>query len=351
MRVTIRNLTKQFGDTAALRNISLEIQSRELFFLLGPSGCGKTTLLRLLAGFYQPDGGELRFGDQPMQGVPPHRRNTGMVFQNYALWPHLTVAENVAYGLEARAVNAGERKTRVAEALRLVQMEAYARRSPNQLSGGQQQRVALARALVIQPDVLLLDEPLANLDTKLRLEMRDEIRRLHERLQITTVYVTHDQQEALSLAGRLAVLRDGRVEQVGEPRAVYRAPANRFVADFLGECNWLTAQVQSITGGELALTTEFGVFRTPAKTDVTAGAKVWLGFRPATVETGASDFNSLQTRITQVTYLGDTEQYTLELAPGHTIKAGAQNPREIRRAGASLAVHVRPDNLLVLPAD
>ena len=349
MRVTIRNLTKQFGDTTALRDISLEIQSRELFFLLGPSGCGKTTLLRLLAGFYQPDAGELFFGDQPMQGVPPHRRNTGMVFQNYALWPHLTVAENVAYGLEARAVNAAETKTRVAEALRLVRMEDYARRSPNQLSGGQQQRVALARALVIQPDVLLLDEPLANLDAKLRLEMRDEIRRLHERTRITTIYVTHDQQEALSLADRLAVLRDGRLEQVGEPRAVYRAPASRFVADFVGESNWLTARVQSVTADELTLTTEFGIFRAARQAGVIAGASVLLGFRPAAVEPGAGEFNTLQTTITQVNYLGDTEQYTLELAPGRTIKAGGQNPREIRRTGAALAVHVRPENLLVLP--
>src|SRR6185503_9212205 len=166
--VSIRNLTKKFGDTVALKNISLEVQSQELFFLLGLLGCGKTTLLRLIAGFYQPDGGELAFGDKSMAGVPPHRRNTGMVFQNYALWPHMTVAQNVAYGLEVRSVPAEEKKRRVGEALDIVQMQPYAQRLPNQLSGGQQQRVALARALVIRPDVLLLDEPLSNLDTRLR---------------------------------------------------------------------------------------------------------------------------------------------------------------------------------------
>src|SRR5712691_3621321 len=251
MRVSIQNLTKRFGATTALKGVSLEIDSQELFFLLGPSGCGKTTLLRLIAGFYQPDGGELFLGDKSMNGVPPHRRNTGMVFQNYALWPHLTVAENVAYGLDVRAVGAPEKQQRVAEALAIVRMEKYAERAPNQLSGGQQQRVALARALVIRPDVLLLDEPLSNLDAKLRLEMREEIRRIHARTQITTIYVTHDQKEALSLANRMAVLREGAIEQVGDPRTVYRAPANRFVADFIGETNWLKAEIISASGVEL----------------------------------------------------------------------------------------------------
>src|SRR5947208_1766376 len=246
MRVSIRNLTKRFGSTAVLKDVSLEIGSQELFFLLGPSGCGKTTLLRLIAGFYQPDGGEVLFGDKPMNDVPPHRRNTGMVFQNYALWPHLTVAENVVYGLEVRSLPASEKKARLAEALSIVQMEKYADHTPNQLSGGQQQRVALARALVIRPDLLLLDEPLSNLDARLRLEMREEIRRIHSQTKITTIYVTHDQKEALSLADRMAVMRDGVIEQLGDPRTVYRAPANRFVADFIGETNWLPSQVDSV---------------------------------------------------------------------------------------------------------
>src|SRR3989475_2430393 len=258
MRVSIRNLIKRFGKTAVLQDISLEIGSQELFFLLGPSGCGKTTLLRLIAGFYQPDGGEVLFGDKPMNDVPPHRRNTGMVFQNYALWPHLTVAQNVVYGLEVRSLSAAEKKTRVAEALAIVQMERYAEHAPNQLSGGQQQRVALARALVIRPDLLLLDEPLSNLDAKLRLEMREEIRRIHAQTKITTLYVTHDQKEALSLADRMAVMRNGVVEQIGEPRAVYRGPVNRFVADFIGETNWLAAEVLGCADGGVRLKTDFG---------------------------------------------------------------------------------------------
>src|SRR5881275_1393660 len=178
MRVSIQNLTKRFGATTALKSVWLEIGSQELFFLLGPSGCGKTTLLRLVAGFYQPDDGRLFFGEKPMNGVPPHQRNTGMVFQNYALWPHMTVAENVVYGLDVRGAGAAEKKQRVAEALAIVRMDKFAHRAPNQLSGGQQQRVALARALIVHPDVLLLDEPLSNLDARLRLDMRTEIRRI-----------------------------------------------------------------------------------------------------------------------------------------------------------------------------
>jgi iron(III) transport system ATP-binding protein len=349
MRVTIRNLTKRFGNTAALRNVSLEIQAHELFFLLGPSGCGKTTLLRILAGFYQPDEGGLAFGDRSMNGVAPHRRRTGMVFQNYALWPHMTVAENVAYGLEVRSLRADEIKRRVTDALAIVQMERFGDRTPNQLSGGQQQRIALARALVIEPDVLLLDEPLSNLDAKLRLEMREEIRRIHQQTRITTIYVTHDQKEALSLADRIAVLRDGIVEQVGDPRTVYRHPANRFVADFIGETNWLTATVKSLSDGQLALDTEAGLIWAPAGADVGIGASVWLGFRPEAVQIGPSEINGFETTISHVSYLGEIEQYVLQIAGDRALKAIEQNPLEIRRPGEKLAVHVRPQDLLVLP--
>jgi iron(III) transport system ATP-binding protein len=348
MRVVIKNLTKKFGDGFALKDITLEIQSRELFFLLGPSGCGKTTLLRTIAGFYQPDSGELLFGDKPMRGVPPHQRNAGMVFQNYALWPHMTVAENVAYGLDVRSTEPAEKQRRVAEALAIVQMEAFSDRKPNQLSGGQQQRVALARALVIKPDVLLLDEPLSNLDARLRLEMREEIRRIHGQTQITTVYVTHDQKEALSMADRMAVLRDGVIEQMGDPRAIYRAPANRFVADFIGETNWFPAEVTSAGPEGLVLKTGVGEFRSGSDVRAASGDKVWLGFRPEAVVIGANPVNCFQTTIRQVSYLGEIEQYHLEAAAGQVIKAFEQNPLEIRRSGAPLAVHVRPDDLLVL---
>ena len=348
MRVSIRDLTKRFGDGWALRQVSLEIESQELFFLLGPSGCGKTTLLRLLAGFYQPDGGEIFFGDRPMSGVAPHQRNTGMVFQNYALWPHMTVAENVAYGLETRRVDAAGKKARVAEALATVRMEEYAQRSPTQLSGGQQQRVALARALVVRPDVLLLDEPLSNLDARLRLEMREEIRRIHAETRITTIYVTHDQKEALSLAGRMSVLRLGRIEQTGDPRTVYRSPANRFVADFIGETNWLEARVLESSPAGLKLQTSEGVLEAPARPELAPGAPVQAGFRPEAVEIGEGRVNAMETRIQHVSYLGEIEQYRLELPGGVVVKAFEQNPREIRKEGAPLRVHVRPENMMVL---
>ncbi len=358
MRVIIRNLTKRFGTTPALRDVSLEIASQELFFLLGPSGCGKTTLLRLIAGFYQPDEGSLVFGDKPMSGVPPHQRNTGMVFQNYALWPHMTVTQNVAYGLEVRSVSDTERRQRVGEALEIVQMSPYADRTPNQLSGGQQQRVALARALVIRPDVLLLDEPLSNLDAQLRLEMREEIRRIHNQTRLTTIYVTHDQKEALSLASRLAVLRDGVIEQIGTPRGVYRSPANRFVADFIGESNWLPATVVRVDATEIRVDTAFGPFRSQPDHDATSqpnarafapGQPVQLGFRPEAVQIGAGPENNLTSLIRSVSYLGEIEQYRLELAPEVEIKAFEQNPIELRAIGGSLPLHVRPRDCLVLP--
>jgi len=348
MRVSIQNVAKKFGDTAVLKEISLEVHDQELFFLLGPSGCGKTTLLRIIAGFYPPDGGRLFFGDKPMERVPPHQRNTGMVFQNYALWPHMTVAENVVYGLDVRGVSAVEKKKRVAEALAIVQMEKFALRAPNQLSGGQQQRVALARALVIRPDVLLLDEPLSNLDAKLRLEMREEIRRIHAQTRITTIYVTHDQKEALSLADRMAVMRDGAIEQLGDPRAIYRSPSNRFVADFIGETNWLSGEVQRRSGDEWVVKTDFGEFHAPTDARLSVNQRVWMGFRPEAVEMGAGSHNSLATTIAHVSYLGEIEQYELRLSPSATIKAVEQNPQTIRRVGQPLAVHVSPHNLLFI---
>lgn len=347
MQISIRNLTKTFGTTTVLNQVSLDIGSRELFFLLGPSGCGKTTLLRLIAGFYQPDGGQLLFGDTLMNTVPPHERNTGMVFQNYALWPHMTVFQNVAYGLEVRKVPAAELKRRVTEALASVRMEKFADRAPNQLSGGQQQRVALARALVIRPDVLLLDEPLSNLDARLRLEMRDEIRRIHSETRITTVYVTHDQKESLSLAGRMAVMRDGVIEQLADPRTVYRSPANRFVADFIGETNWVEGEAD-VSGENLRIRTPLGEFTATARHGFKGGAKVWLGFRPEAVRLETSAVNSFSTVIRQVIYLGEIEEYVLE-AGGVRFKAFEQNPETLRAEESSLTVSIRPADLLVLP--
>jgi iron(III) transport system ATP-binding protein len=260
------------------------------------------------------------------------------------------VAENVAYGLDVRAVGQNEKNARVAEALSVVQMEKYSGRTPNQLSGGQQQRVALARALVINPDVLLLDEPLSNLDARLRLEMREEIRRIHARTKITTIYVTHDQKESLSMADRIAVMREGVIEQIGDPRTVYRSPSNRFVADFIGETNWLNGEVLGSNGAEVSVETQFGRFNARSA-KLASGRKVLLGFRPEAVEIGDHQTNALPTTIDHVSYLGDVEQYELRLSPEVTIKSFEQNPLEIRRQGEPLRVHIRPQNLIVLPAD
>jgi iron(III) transport system ATP-binding protein len=348
MHLSLRKVSKHFGAAPVLRDISLEVADRELFFLLGPSGCGKTTLLRLIAGFYEPDAGELFFGNRRMNGVPPHRRNAGMVFQNYALWPHLSVAENVGYGLEVRGIRGQERDRLVREALAVVQVESLAERPPNQLSGGQQQRVALARALVIKPDVLLLDEPLSNLDARLRLELREEIRRIHEQTRITTVYVTHDQKESLSLADRIAVLRAGSVEQVGEPRTLYRAPVSRFVADFLGETNWLAGTLQEVRDGNARVQTATGTWLATAPLNLTAGDAVWLGFRPESVALGAAPCNGFTARVEHVTYLGEIEQYLLALPRETSIKAVELNPLKVRQPGTEMAVHVQPDNLFIL---
>jgi len=279
MNVTLRNLTKRFDTTPVVKGVSLDVADGELFFLLGPSGCGKTTLLRLLAGFYRPDEGDILFGERAMNDVPPNRRNTGMVFQNYALWPHLSVFENVAYGLDVRNITGTERARQVGEALGIVQMTDYAKRSPAQLSGGQQQRVALARALVIRPDVLLLDEPLSNLDAKLRLEMREEIRRIHHQTRLTTIYVTHDQQEALALADRIALMRDGGIEQVGTPLELYRSPRSAFVSEFLGAAHFIEGTVVAVLDSQrVRITTPIGELECAATAQL--GQRVTCAVRP-----------------------------------------------------------------------
>lgn len=349
MRLELRHVSKRFGNVTVLKDVTFEVAEREFFFLLGPSGCGKTTLLRLIAGFYQPDEGDLWFGQSRMNGVEPHRRNTGMVFQNYALWPHLTVARNVSYGLDVRSVSRNEKRDRIAEALRMVRMEAYADRMPNQLSGGQQQRVALARALVIRPDILLLDEPLSNLDARLRLEMRDEIRRIHDETRITTLYVTHDQKEALSMADRMAVLRDGVLEQIGPPREVYRRPSSRFVADFIGEVNWLPGTVRTSSPRLTEISLQGGeVLHAHSSETLPQGSPVTVGFRPESVRFGSSPENVLSAKIENVTYLGEVEQYTLSLETGARVKALEQDPALTRAVGETIHFHIHPASLFVM---
>lgn len=333
--IRLESLGKDYGSTTAVEAVDLEIESGHLFFLLGPSGCGKTTLLRMIAGFIDPTRGRIAFGGRDVTHVAPNRRNAGMVFQSYALWPHLSVMENVAFGLRVRRVGSTERQARVMKALELVRMEQYAERKPNQLSGGQQQRVALARALVIEPTVLLLDEPLSNLDAKLRLEMRSEIRRICTDLRITTVYVTHDQKEALSMADDVAVLRDGRVVQRGTPDDLYRRPQSRFVADFLGEANFIAGTVATVGENTAAITTSAGMLRSDAvpATPLTVGQDVTISVRPeavrltATTEPTPPGMNRLACSIRSRMYLGETAQYVVDVAAGLSMKALELNPR------------------------
>ena len=347
--ITIRNVTKRFGQTVAVDNVSLEINAGELFFLLGPSGCGKTTILRMIAGFGNPDTGEILFDDRVINDVPAHRRNTGLVFQSYALWPHMTVAANVAYGLEERRIPKVERQQRVGEALRTVHMEQYAERMPNQLSGGQQQRVALARALVIEPDVVLLDEPLSNLDARLRLDMRHEIRRIHDETGITMVYVTHDQKESLSMADRIAVMSMGRLEQTGDPRFIYRRPVNRFVADFIGETNMLTGTLASTDDGHGRVDTPLGQFcASLGTTPLQVGDAVACMVRPEALRLGSHQDNSLTANVLHSTYLGELEELLLE-AGGQQIRLVAVNPEAAPTRGSEVTVHFRPQDAVILP--
>ncbi len=329
--IAFENVVKRFGSVTAVDDVSLAIRSGELFFLLGPSGCGKTTLLRCVAGFGRPDSGRIRFGDRDITEIPPHQRNTAMVFQNYALWPHMTVRDNVAFGLRVRKVSRSERRRRADEALDRVQMSAYAHRKPNELSGGQQQRVALARALVIEPQCLLLDEPLSNLDAKLRLEMRGEIRRICKQAGLTAIYVTHDQKEALSIADRIALMKDGRVVQIGKPHELYVKPANRFVADFLGETNFVEGTLVGSGADGTEVHTALGVVRSAGAPDsLTVGRNVVLSIRPESIHIGSepsSKMNVFEGKLGQTVYLGEVAQHELIMDGGIVFKATELNPR------------------------
>jgi iron(III) transport system ATP-binding protein len=398
--ISIRDLVKAFpsptGPTNAVDHVFLDIEPGELFFLLGPSGCGKTTLLRMVAGFIDPDAGRILFApgvptgavrsgvvDRPAGEVStapplpfrdvthlaPNKRNTGMVFQSYALWPHMTVEQNVAFGLGVRHVEKAERARRVGEALELVHMTPLAKRRPNQLSGGQQQRVALARALVIRPDVLLLDEPLSNLDAKLRHELRSEIRRVCKESGTTTIYVTHDQKEALSMADRVAIMRSGKVVQQGPPLELYRRPASRFVAEFLGETNILEAQAHPIGGAGGAMI-ELKVGSMTLHADARPGApdtgRVLVSIRPEaiailspTLGTAlAGTPGSVPAEITSTTYLGEIAQHGLRLGDGSTLRAAELNPmgrlpgqRPGSTAAPRVTLSIQPHDVVVLPVE
>ncbi|WP_416902987.1 ABC transporter ATP-binding protein [Micromonospora echinospora] len=327
--VTLESVSKRFargGDTAAVDDVDITIAAGEFFTLLGPSGCGKTTTLRMVAGFYFPTSGRIRFGTEDVTRRPPNKRDTGMVFQNYALFPHMSVAQNVAYGLKIRKVNRAESRRRVEEALGQVHLGGYGERRIDELSGGQQQRVALARALVIRPRTLLLDEPLSNLDAKLREETRTEIRRIQQEAGTTAIYVTHDQAEAMAMSDRIAVMQSGRVQQIGAPQEIYHQPANAFVARFIGRSNVLDLPVvdaaeRSVTvrlpgGGEVAV-------GAPAGHGRKAGENALVSVRPEHIAlTATTDPGALPGRVTEVEFTGMATNLVVDMA-GESVQVAA----------------------------
>ena len=322
--ILAEQVVKEFGEVRALKGITVRIEKGELFFLLGGSGCGKTTLLRCIAGLESPTTGKIRFEGQDVTELPTHKREAAMVFQSYALWPHMTVGQNVAFGLEERGVGKAEVKRRVGEALEMVRLVGYGERGIDQMSGGQQQRVSLARALVVRPKVLLLDEPLSNLDARLRVEMRTEIRRIVKENELTAVYVTHDQEEALSVADRMAVMDFGEVLQVGSPEEVYRRPNCRTVAEFIGETNLFEQ-------GEL------GQFVAEGE----GGGEI-ISVRPEAwrfVEgEAAGEVNCLTGTVVKTTYLGALVQYEVQVRESYSLRVAEMNPRTVREGKVVLQV-------------
>ena len=324
--VRLQGVTKSFGSVVAVDDLTLEIPRGIFLSLLGPSGCGKTTTLRIIAGFERPSRGDVFIRGQRVNHVPPHRRDFSMVFQNFALFPHMTVAENVAFGLRMRRTARVERESRVRETLNLVHLAGFEDRYPRQLSGGQQQRVALARAIVVRPAVLLLDEPLGSLDKKLREEMQVELRQLQQAIGITTVFVTHDQEEALTLSDQVAIMQAGRIEQMGRPREIYERPTTSFVANFLGVTNLFEGRVVGREGGEAVIAVGEAPVRVPAGGDLAVGERARVAIRPekiAIVPPGRP--GGLAARVRHVVYLGPITHYYLETPEGQSLVVYAQN--------------------------
>ncbi|HTL30865.1 MAG TPA: ABC transporter ATP-binding protein [Tepidisphaeraceae bacterium] len=345
--VYLDHITKCFDETVALDDIDLRINAGELFFLLGPSGCGKSTLLRLIAGLHDPTSGRIFFNDRDVTRLHTDQRNAVMCFQSYALWPHMTVRENVRFGLAVRKFDRAEQEKRINEVLDLVQMQPYAQRKPNQLSGGQQQRVALARALAVQPDCLLLDEPLSNLDAKLRHEMRSEIRRICKTAGFTTIYVTHDQKEALSVADRIAVLKDGKLVQVGTPSELYHRPATTFVADFIGQTNLLPGRIVGRAGAQVEVETAAGRFLATSANGLSDD--VTISIRPEQMQiargNGHPGRNRIVGRPIETTFLGEASEHVL-LVGQEKLKVISAPP--IFEVPVEMTVEFDPEDVVVL---
>jgi spermidine/putrescine transport system ATP-binding protein len=349
--IRLDGLVKLYGDVHAVDGVSLDIVGGEFFSLLGPSGCGKTTTLRMIGGFERPTTGRIELRGRDITGTPPDHRPVNMVFQNYALFPHLDVGENVAFGLRRRKVPNPEIKRRVADALALVHLEGYERRRPDQLSGGQQQRVALARALVNRPNVLLLDEPLGALDLKLRRQLQVELKRIQAEVGITFVYVTHDQEEALTMSDRIAVMNAGRVEQLGSPEELYDRPATRFVADFIGTTNLLAGRVHALEPAAAVVRLASGDTCLADRDGITPGSEVELSVRPEAVGVGDPaplSPSAVPGRVEQVAFLGTTIEYHVRTAGGLDIVARAPKSATRYTVGSDVALTWSPREALVI---
>jgi spermidine/putrescine transport system ATP-binding protein len=349
--VELAGVTKRFGEFVAVDDLTLDIYEGEFFSLLGPSGCGKTTTLRMIAGFEEPTEGGISVAGEPMRGVPPYRRPVNTVFQSYAIFPHLNVFDNVAFGLKRAGVGKDEIRQRVAEACEMVQLSGFEKRQPNMLSGGQQQRVALARALVNRPKVLLLDEPLGALDLKLRKELQLELRTLQHEVGITFVYVTHDQEEALTMSDRIAVMDSGVARQVADPTTLYEFPHDRFVASFIGQTNMFSGRVESVDGDRVALRTSDGEkIEAKGQEAVEVNSEVYVTVRPEKVRFGSSGDNVCGVEVQQIVYLGISTQYITALPGGEKLVVYQQNTHDTTGPAVGDEVRVTWDanNCLVL---
>jgi spermidine/putrescine transport system ATP-binding protein len=349
--VEARDVTKIFGHgpdaVRALDNVSIQIRENEFFTLLGPSGCGKTTLLRLIAGFELPTEGEILLEGEPVGHLPPNKRLVNTVFQSYALFPHMTVRQNIAFGLEMRGIDRSKIGPTVAEMLQLVQLTGYENRRPSQLSGGQQQRVALARALANHPKVLLLDEPLSALDLKLRQGMREELKNIQQKTGITFIFVTHDQEEALTMSDRIAVMDRGRIQQLGNPQEIYEQPINRFVADFIGDTNFIRVRVSSLADGRARCRSDSGLeFDCATMGNPQAGGEVTLALRPEKIRLSKVEAGGgVSGKVVQATYVGTDTNYVIELGDGTRLDVRVQNALDGHarfQVGDRVAIEIPP---------